>query len=220
MAKVVIAWNEHPTEVIAGFHARKVAEILREQGHEVILHKFPVKETNYGIVAKNRPKKALRKLLLMTDSFERAQALAIKHGAFVFNFHASAPGCYGTPASKEVKDFEIAFKHIRDFTHSPEIPIFHPLPTADKHFVVEVPGDEIKILSNKTTARERKQIQQKLKKIEQKLQERNIRGKISKNTDSVYYNYAMPINPAQNPKYLDSLLTRRIAATIHEKISS
>ena len=30
MAKVVLVWNEHPTEVVAGFHCRKVAEILKK----------------------------------------------------------------------------------------------------------------------------------------------------------------------------------------------
>ncbi len=49
MAKVVLIWNEHPTEVVAGFHAREVAEILRRPpyNHEVIVEKIPTRETNY-----------------------------------------------------------------------------------------------------------------------------------------------------------------------------
>ena len=53
MARVVIVWNEHPTEVVGGFHARKVAEILRNKfNHEVIMEKIPRQETNYEILAK------------------------------------------------------------------------------------------------------------------------------------------------------------------------
>ncbi len=63
MARVVLVWNEHPTEVVAGYHARKVARILKEKyGHEVILDKIPVSETNYGALSKMQRPSRLEKL--------------------------------------------------------------------------------------------------------------------------------------------------------------
>ena len=70
MAKVVLVWNEHPTEVVAGYHARKVAQILKEKyGHEVIMEKVRVAETNYGLYRTIRPFSIFEKILQHTGHF-------------------------------------------------------------------------------------------------------------------------------------------------------
>ena len=91
MAKVVLVWNEHPTEVVAGFHARKVAKILKEKyGHEVVMEKIPVAETNYGtITSRKRPKKRVDALEKLRPSLNIARQLSAKHDAITFNFHCS-----------------------------------------------------------------------------------------------------------------------------------
>lgn len=46
MARIVILWNEHPTETLAGYHARKVMRLLKDYGHEVIQEKIPFRACN------------------------------------------------------------------------------------------------------------------------------------------------------------------------------
>ncbi|MFH0713426.1 MAG: hypothetical protein V1722_03110 [Candidatus Micrarchaeota archaeon] len=107
MAKVVLVWNEHPTEVVAGFHARKVAAILRKKyGHEVVMEKIPAAETAYGIVKRLPLEKIIDALdsHLIFDSNEHARRIGRRHGAFAFNFHSTPFHVFGRaksiPASK------------------------------------------------------------------------------------------------------------------------
>ncbi len=92
MAKIVIVLGEHPTEVVAAFHARKVAKILREKyGHDVIVEKVPLEETNYGIVRKvpvgkgklsaSEAKKAVIKLISLKDSPGLTESALARHCA-------------------------------------------------------------------------------------------------------------------------------------------
>ncbi len=95
MAEIVFAFNEHPTEAIAGVHARQVARILREEyGHGVVFHKFNWRKTNFGIVKRCArgelsPEQAVKKLLDLDSSRNLAQKLASKYNRWCFNFHAS-----------------------------------------------------------------------------------------------------------------------------------
>lgn len=104
--RIVIAWNEHPSESpVAGLHARRVANLLvKEHGdkYEVIVHKIPFKETNMGIVrdqelSEDEAKAKLSKLL---ESMSVSKQLSKWYGsAFVFNFHASPSGALKSDSS-------------------------------------------------------------------------------------------------------------------------
>ncbi len=109
MAKIVLVWNEHPTEVVAGYHCRAVAKLLRGMGHEVIVEKIPAKETNYGIITHDheKPKSAFEKLAQLKISIEVAREAAEKHDAFAFNFHASPPDVQGNSMQLSPDDFKI-----------------------------------------------------------------------------------------------------------------
>ena len=108
MAHVTILWGEHPLEVNAGIHARRVVEILRKKyGHEVTVKKIPLRETYYYVIqslakGKITPKDAVERLEKISDWIQLIKEnLPRKSGHFLFNFH-------GTPSEywSEHADFE------------------------------------------------------------------------------------------------------------------
>ncbi|MFA5246750.1 MAG: hypothetical protein WC408_02545 [Candidatus Micrarchaeia archaeon] len=112
MAKVVIAWNQHPTENLAGIHARRCAELLKQMGHKVFVEKIPVDKTNYGAARKGTPKqaaKALKKIAQDNATSAMLRKLAKKHNAIAFSFHASTPQALGNSDETHPKQFNVGF---------------------------------------------------------------------------------------------------------------
>lgn len=100
MAKALIIWNEHPGEVVAGLHARRVTKILKEKyGHDVKIEKIPYAKTNFAMVRKNtNPKQLLEEINKLPDSAEVAKHYAKKHDRLTFNFHSSSYKRIAEPA--------------------------------------------------------------------------------------------------------------------------
>lgn len=101
MSRIVLVWNEHPTEVLAGYHARKAAQLLRKKGHEVIVEKIPVSQTPFGILREIKlgmgseterlVREAAVKLLNVKSSEEITDELKARRKAdFCFNFHTTS----------------------------------------------------------------------------------------------------------------------------------
>ncbi|MCX6767958.1 MAG: hypothetical protein NTY90_04510 [Candidatus Micrarchaeota archaeon] len=99
MARIAIIANEHPNEVVAQHHARKVAEILREAGHDVVYYKHPFEKTALGIASKAKElgpnqveerKKLVKVTKEIPRSLDLAQEVRKKAGAdYAYNFHAT-----------------------------------------------------------------------------------------------------------------------------------
>ncbi len=226
MAKVVIVWNEHPTEVVAGFHARKVAKILKERyGHEVIVEKIPPGETNYGIVQRVSRKTATsvaKQLAMLPSSGEVAERYSDAHNAFAFNFHASEASRMHAARFKEPEAFEVGEINNRGAGYIFGFPAEITIQRHGKRaHVVEVPGIRIALPKEKSAI-----IAGKLKLIIGAVERPShlrisvedyyrIRSSINEGYHSEVYDL---VHPAQQ-KYKDKAISEKIAAAIHERIT-
>ena len=214
MAKVVLVWNEHPTEVVAGFHARKVATILRKKyGHEVVMEKIPVKETVHGILRRESTKIAVKKLIEARDSEEFAREAVLKHKTCAFNFHASDEKIMGQAINRKPSDFRIGEFSLSDTRNNTEITL-NRYPN-QKHYIVEMPGIYFPLKT-------------KLRKAQEK--RRNAALKANKRTVPFWFraeqalrqNYhlnRMPLAHKKQQKYLHPAISEKIAAAISKIIS-
>ncbi len=219
MAKVVLVWNEHPTEVVAGFHARRVAKILREKyGHEVIVEKIPPGETNYGIVRRENPKQAAKKLAKLPSSFSITARYAKKHDTFAFNFHASIVSQLGDANAMAPEHFRVGTFKTREL--SPDSPYPSEIaiegnPTA-RHYIVELPGVYSDI-GKRIRERNREQVKRVFKQLFS-LKQRLSRRAIGETNPGYHYN-ATKLAPVQQKKYLHPVISEKIAAAIHERVT-
>ena len=215
MAKVVLVWNEHPTEVVAGFHCRKVAKLLREMGHEVIVEKIPARKTNYGIVSHENPKQAFDRLAALKTSLEVARDSAQKNDAFAFNFHASIPETLGQSTKKVPSEFQTGEYNLTKINESKEIMVFKK--PGENWAIIELPGLQIPLrdplFSRKKTKQEavqRENIEHGFF-IKDELVDRRLEDK--------YHIHAMPLKHPDQQKYLLPIISEKIAAAIHKRIS-
>ncbi len=221
MAKVVLVWNEHPTEVVAGFHARKVAKILKERyGHEVIMEKIPVGETNYGILQNEKPSTAALYISALDSSMEIANKTSEEHAVGTFNFHATPFKDVAEAKTKAPKEFTVGEKllsgSITDIFHGPHEIEFTREP-GENHYVVEMPAFETRI-----PYRIRKRRQQKLK-AATRAADRDLTwnelGMAEYGLRSGYHLSYMPLRHPSQQKYLHPAISEKIAAAIHERIT-
>ncbi|MFH0713048.1 MAG: hypothetical protein V1722_00150 [Candidatus Micrarchaeota archaeon] len=136
MAEVTFIIGEHPTEVVASYHARKVAEILRrEYGHKVIFEKVPLHTTSYGKLREDRPmKETLLKLAREPlNSNLLAQQAALAFGTPVVNFHSTPANKMGKATTKQPRDFNVG----KALTSAAELAVAH---VGSNGFIVEVPA--------------------------------------------------------------------------------
>ncbi len=226
MAKVVLVWNEHPTEVIAGYHARKVAEILKEKyGHEVIVEKIPARKTNYGIVSKVSStadaETALDKLSKLKPSFTRGREFSKKHGAATFNFHCSRSIGMGQARQKPLKKFKVGFENPREhkiggFLHEITF-IGNP---QENHFVVEIPA-KTQELPERIRQQKRMQIKEirKQNRVAEEVGYRTPPERIIWETKDSYQLESMGLKAKGQRKYLSPIISEKIAAAIHERLT-
>ncbi len=205
--KVVLVWNEHPTEVVAGHHARKVAEILRrDYGHEVVMEKIPVRKTDYGILMRESAANAREKLKKLDYSSTIAARYARKHKAFAFNFHASKAEAMGQSETMAPHDFRVGEQRIHYKIRRLDTEIVF-LPNRGKSFVIEMPGIYFDLRSrihDKTI--------DKLFEIEPGDTNRFFELLLTKIG-------AMQLKHPEQQKYLRPAISEKIAAAIHERIS-
>ncbi len=217
MAKVVLVWNEHPTEVVAGFHARKVANILREKyGHEVVVEKTPVGKTIYGMARAGTPKEAFETLLKDFKIKDRiSDEAATKHLAPVFNFHSSSPSVMGQAQERNPDEFNVM--EVKQGDHSPfngfkgEIQFIE----SGQHHYVEVPGI-LEDLPKKSKAKQEKRI--KAVRDARPLDWDAIAGTDPSLADH-YQLKRTPLGKSEQQKYLHPAISEKIAAAIHERIT-
>jgi len=215
MAKVVLIWNEHPTEVVAGFHARKVAEILRgkKYRHKVIVKKVPVAETNYGIVRKYSPIEAVQQLIELKDSYEFAQEAARENKAICFNFHASSPSIMGAAAWQKPGNFEVGEFSPLQPGYPTEI-AFQRNRNAN-HYLIELPGVNLPL---KRKIRRKREEQRKAVFLANNLSN-TYPSHLEKRLNPTYHLYRMPLADKRQQKYLHPAISEKIAQAIHERIT-
>ncbi len=223
MAKVILIWNEHPTEVVAGFHARKVARILREKyGHEVVLEKVPVAETNYGIVSgiksKDSARKTLDALAKLKPSIARAAQAAQRHRAVAFNFHASNDTCMGNATHLAPEDFSVELSRLEDKKRQwYKKEVFIGKQTSDNDYIVEVPAFLMPFENANLAERRLKQILAVAPQLRRlKHQKRNS---VMQDLNIVYHTGSTPLRHPAQQKYLHPAISEKIAQAIHERIS-
>ncbi len=225
MAKVVLVWNEHPTEVVAGYHARKVAKILKEKyGHEVILEKIPVRETNYGIVRRVgkgvEPKRAAQELVDLEISLEKAAKAARKHQTPAFNFHASEHTELGNASTARPEHFNVEEVNPHEVHRSgalikSEI-LMQWLPNTN-HFVIEIPAF-YKYMRKAQLEKHQKQVHKVFSEI--LAMEETKRTRMAElDTLSDYHTRYTPLNEPEQQKFLHPAISEKIAAAIHERIT-
>ncbi len=218
MAKIVIVWNEHPTEVVAGFHARKVAKILKEKyGHEVQVKKLPVKESNYGITRDEKiiAREAVTRLKQLPNSIERYKST--EPAAFVFNFHNSGALIMGQARKRKLSQFRIGSGNLDDDglgfgLNATEILLEHR-PSIKNTFIIELPAFYRRIKGKAGKPKHLKDMHKYL------------------DTDEGWFDLAVEHNispghqtevtPLQHPKqqkYLHPAISEKIAAAINGRI--
>ena len=221
MAKVVLVWNEHPSEgPVTGHHVRAVAKILRSYGHEVIVEKIPTAETIWGALNHGTPAQSVRRLLEIPFTEDVTNKFGIKHGCTVYNFHSSNPNVLGNSKSLESKDFRVEhYDFPDDFIHNPEIDIRLNSPTyAHKCYVVEVPAIKEPIPFQQSVSRNER-VTEIFDTIAQTksltpLQRATLMARLK----SFYQLETAPANLAAQKKYLDPIISMKIADAIHERI--
>lgn len=224
MAKIVIAWNQHPVEVLGGVHARKVAELLRKKGHEVTIRKISPNETNYGILTKNNTEDAISKFYNdHIRGFEFNKTLTDNPNAFVFNFHSSTPIGLGQAAKGNAKRFRVKWTNSNETperaTNAEIILIGNK---KEKHFVVEVPAihkpmpkhlrtvNKIKILDFFFVSKHKKD------RMEGNEKEEFIK-KVGGITHPTYYLYRDKLK--DNTKFTQDIISKKIANAIHKRVT-
>ena len=220
MAKVVLVWNEHPTEVVAGYHCRAVAEILRKRyGHKVVIKKIPVGKTYYGIVSKvsNAEEAAIaaNKLRKLKPSIERAQAFSKTYNAPVFNFHCSDRTVMGEAAKRTVSKFRIGKPDERKDKFHSEIGLHGNKRKGG--FVVEVPAAFMLFKNNKLAERRFAQILTVFSSAKQ--QSKRTAMQITSDLTIAYHTGTTPLKHPEQQKYLSPAISEKIAQAIHERIT-
>ncbi|MFH0713127.1 MAG: hypothetical protein V1722_00545 [Candidatus Micrarchaeota archaeon] len=235
MAKVVLVWNEHPTEVVAGFHARKVAQILREKyGHEVVVEKIPAAETNYGIARKipTSRKKASTKVAIQAilqrlgqrdSTLKLTQKMALKHNAMAFNFHASGALALGEALIRRASAFRIgkliASDELNSRTTSPYEIEFHQKPNKPYAISIEMPG-MLFWLRGSVGKRNKQQIKKAQKELLDLQYNMHNPFGAGASLHADYQRNVMRLTSRAQRKYISPIISEKIAAAIHERITA
>ncbi len=228
MAKVVLVWNEHPTEVVAGFHARKVAEILRRKyKHRVIIEKVSPRETNYGILktVEQPPRQIARALAELKTSAEIAKKFEAKHKAPAFNFHASGPHQMGNAREKSPNEFQLGEVDPENHYFT-GFPFELALAPYGRSYVLEMPGalDDLnskkKALAKKAIRKVRRSSKPSTLFVTGPFGYRlGVYERVLMHTRNSYHLQRMPLAAPEQQKYLHPAISEKIAAAIHERIT-
>jgi len=213
MAKVVLVWNEHPTETVAGHHARNCAKLLRAMGHEVILEKNPVNKTAFGIAREGTPRQAANRLKdeILKGTFAPGAVLEKyhnKHDATVFSFHSASPEVLGKAETAEAKDFDVGPLSGWWPFHYPHEILYIPF---KGNYDVEVPA-----VDHELSAEILKKTNTRIEEIKKIAKDRSV-------DEQLYWGRHTLLNKMRQPeqqKFLDPIITRKIADAIHEIISN
>ncbi len=217
MAKVVLVWNEHPTEVVAGFHARKVTKILRDHyKHRVVLKRIPVAETNYGIV-----EQTANRLASLKNSFERARIASRRYGAPSFNFHSSDYRLFKGAEQNAPEAFKVGLHNGRkmntEANYPNEIVIEHGGIGTEFH-VVEIPS-AIVALPKRTLARRKKALELAAESALNIKKQTHRLAAVAQLKEDYQVQYAPLTHPRNKYVFTHQTISEKIAAAIHERIS-
>lgn len=227
MARIVIVFNEHPTERIAYYHARKVADILeRRYGHEVVRKPIPTKDTNLGLLMCEPEEGLARKLFERKNSDKIALEAAEKHGGQAFNFHSSACEGMGEAVQRTPEKFRVRhYKRVLKKMRNAELTI----EGRERGFVVEVPGF-YSPLPKKVSEKADKGFRAALKEFATGFLARVLGHGKSEDYIALqsHLNYIMnknyrknytPLYRREQEKYLSPKISEKIAKKIHEMVS-
>ncbi len=229
MTRVLLVWNEHPAEVVAGFHARKVAKLLREKyGHEVVLKKTPAKETNYGIVSRLNPIDAVEALrrIVGFSSEEKARSRGLEHNAFAFNFHCSPDFKFKQAQERRADEFQVlTVPHT--YADDPDQTALAAASTAELLFLedadrqawtIEMPGyyEELRTKAGET---QRKKADEVWSAVQKSGLYGFERDRVEHTLIGSYHQFRTPLKHKNQKKYVDTVVSEKIAQEIHEKIS-
>ena len=149
MAKIVIIRGAYPTAVAADVHARRIVDILRTKyGHEVVVHKIPLGETEFGIVRNLSPVEGVKLLARQAALLPKAKEIGKKHDAFTFAFNAHGTG--EVQPNDQPENFPISeHDHERYFLdHSRGIK-FITSPGHPKSYVIELPAHFVDVIGKR-----------------------------------------------------------------------
>ncbi|MEW5955217.1 MAG: hypothetical protein AB1626_01625 [Candidatus Micrarchaeota archaeon] len=213
MARATIVWNEHPTEVVAGFHARKVAEILRERyGHDVRLRKLPYDISSHGILRDRRTPLEQRLLHLAKEhhgTYGLTQYLAGKERRPVFNFHASPAAYMAEAEQREPQEFRVSRRALRKSDREIQV-----IKMRKNVFVVELPA-RFHPLPRHPLSRE--ELRAGLEAAAGKLRTRE-KAMLAEKLDSFYHARVSRMGAPEQKKFLHPRVSEIIAAEIHRRL--
>ncbi|MFH0713051.1 MAG: hypothetical protein V1722_00165 [Candidatus Micrarchaeota archaeon] len=221
MARAVLLWNEHPTEVVAGVHCRRVAAILRRKyGHDILTIKLPPQYTIFGLLRNEKmtpEEKALELMNLATGggSVGIVRDTAKKARCPVFNFHASQDTAFRHARRKEPPEFQIGRRMPQDRQMEKELIVTK---TSENAFLVEMPAVYAPI-PMKLKVKELAEIVQKTRAL--------LKGKskehylaIAKLLNPTYHAEATKLGTIRQEKYLHEDISRKLAEEIHKQITA
>jgi hypothetical protein len=217
MAKVVLLWNEHPSENVGGYHARRCAELLRKKGHEVVIEKVPFTDTIHGKLLAGTPRQAAEAFAQEhVRNLSNRRLIAEyekKHGAPVFSFHTTPCDAWGEPSNTPPEKFNVwVGSDEGDDRHcSDEIQFYR----RNNNYYVELPAVYHEISG----------IQNRRKRLNEVTNE--LIGLVGPyryhqmaEHSPIYHLLVSKIRRPEQKKYLDPAITEKIAAAIDELISN
>ncbi len=217
MAKCVILWGEHPTEVVAQHHARQVARILREKyGHDVRLEKLPFIFTHYNLVRdpSTEPRKKLELLSEWLDSDTITRAVARQHQMPVFNFHCTPAEHMAEAERKTPEKFKLVRRGIQQTQGEIQVE-----KRSKNAFEVEVPA-VYRLIPSRADIHMARQLQQMVEvapEVAPKLgtvEKRHLSALLRQE----YLTKVAALKAHGQKKYLHKSISEKIAAEIHRRL--
>ncbi len=215
MAVVVLLWNEHPTEVVAGFHARKVAKILEERyGHYVEVMKIPFGASSYAEL--RLPGKTLRqKLLILANRFGETRSItehvARKIGIAVFNFHSSDARVMAQARKRKPHEFRISRKYTRKPRGELEV-----IKRGKNAFLVETPAHFYSLPSRAFRINVRELLKE-VGRVSKKLSKAK-RINLVHALDPYYQCKVARLQSTHQRKYISPIISEKLADEIHARL--
>ncbi len=217
MARVVLVWNEHPNEVVAGFHARKVAEILRRKyRHEVTLVKLPFSRSEYAVLRGKTPLQHRLVQLARYDSsssYAIAKDLAKKHGVPVFNFHSTPAENMAQANKRKPRSFRLSR---RNFVNKilGELLVYG---LGKNGFIVEVPAHFQSLPARLIELTTRRKLRRAIRAVEKRLSRVELKVLVEA-LRPLYYTMVPPLQQHRQKKFLSPVISRKLAEEIHARL--
>ncbi len=219
--KAMLIWNEHPTEIVAGVHARRVAVELRRLGHTVRLFKIPAKHTIYGQL-RDKSKPVRQRLIEMArqnmSSVSIAKNFAKEFEIPVFNFHASESYRLGQSTKRKPHEFRIDRK--RSFTYRKDMKELEVANVGKNAFIVEMPARYHELPDAGLSKIEIQEIMKEGGKLLSGSELKDLEKlNLLEQLGAHYHSKGAKIGGRKNQKYLHPIITQKLTEEIHKQLT-